>query len=392
MPLDKIKECLRAGDVTILVAYHRLNRTDKTQLALESCLNLLENVHFILVSNKKMMKSPSLNIKYLPESKKHRRIDASLEYDGRSMNSPKYYKIPFKFRQSDDGSMSRISVRNKRHSYEVFRLIISCTILIRLLMCVTVIFISLNFSVKYIRPAIQIYALARPALSAQILIKSLGSLVYVFCGIEVALLGVQLVSLLTFISKQYAFYGISITVDFVFLFLFLLSYLPLIAIGLNSSDVSATLIAEIGTLLNDDDPKKFMHMINDVQVTMECCGFVGNYKEWMQNKTFYYYDPIKDESKTMLGDQAQDIWKSQNYEEEMNSTTLFCCSNIKKHCSEKRMRQQSCLNKLSISIAWLMELIGTVLALKFMLSVLQEVIFTYIAVDITTISTTKHRQ
>uniref|UniRef100_A0A2K6VVV3 Tetraspanin n=1 Tax=Onchocerca volvulus TaxID=6282 RepID=A0A2K6VVV3_ONCVO len=107
-----------------------------------------------------------------------------------------------------------------------------------------------------------------------------------------------------------------------------------VAIGLNSFEVSSTLIAGIGTLLKDN-PQKFMHTVNDIQTTMQCCGFAGNYKEWMQNRTIYYYDPIEDESKLMLDNQAQNIWKPQNDEEKMNSAPLSCCSNIKKHCSEK---------------------------------------------------------
>ncbi|VDN95686.1 unnamed protein product [Brugia pahangi] len=140
-----------------------------------------------------------------------------------------------------------------------------------------------------------------------------------------------------------------------------------VAIGLNSSEVSSTLIAGIGTLLKDDDLQKFMHTIDDIQRRMQCCGFAGNHTEWMQKKIIHYYDPVKmiverttlkldrrslnhvlkllqvsticklqieDELKIML-DQG-DIWKSQNDEEKMNSAPLSCCSNTKRHCSKEK--------------------------------------------------------
>ncbi|VDM10766.1 unnamed protein product [Wuchereria bancrofti] len=80
-----------------------------------------------------------------------------------------------------------------------------------------------------------------------------------------------------------------------------------IAIGLNSSEVSSTLIAGIATLLKgDDDPQKFMHTVDDIQRSMQCCGFAGNHTEWMQKRIIHYYDPIEDELKIML-DQARNI-------------------------------------------------------------------------------------
>ncbi|EJW83050.1 hypothetical protein WUBG_06038, partial [Wuchereria bancrofti] len=79
------------------------------------------------------------------------------------------------------------------------------------------------------------------------------------------------------------------------------------AIGLNSSEVSSTLIAGIATLLKgDDDPQKFMHTVDDIQRSMQCCGFAGNHTEWMQKRIIHYYDPIEDELKIML-DQARNI-------------------------------------------------------------------------------------
>lgn len=50
------------------------------------------------------------------------------------------------------------------------------------------------------------------------------------------------------------------------------------------------------------------------------------------------------------------------------------------------MHQQGCLDKLSTSIDWLMNSFGIALAVKVMLSVLQEAIFTYIAIDTTIIN------
>lgn len=52
-----------------------------------------------------------------------------------------------------------------------------------------------------------------------------------------------------------------------------------------------------------------------------------------------------------------------------------------------RVHRQSCFNRLSESITWLMHSVGTALAVKLMLSVLQEVLFTYVTIDGTTTST-----
>ncbi|VIP00092.1 Uncharacterized protein BM_BM7967 [Brugia malayi] len=314
------------------------------------------------------MKIPSLNIKCLPEPKTND-------------HSQEHYEIPFKFCRSEEDLSLRKSFRNGKCPSKLFRFTIFFTITCRILTCIAVILISLNFAINYVQPANQIYTVAEPTISAQILIKCLGSFTYVFCGMEIILISVQLILFLTFIKKEYAFCGVSIAVDFAFSFLFLLFYLLLVAIGLNSSEVSSTLIAGIGTLLKDDDLQKFMHTVDDIQRRMQCCGFAGNHTEWMQKKIIHYYDPIEDELKIML-DQA-DIWKSQNDEEKMNSASLSCCSNTKRNCSKEKMHQQGCFNKLSTNIIWLMDSIGIALVVKLMLSVLQEVIFAYVVIGIT---------
>uniref|UniRef100_A0A915Q3L6 Uncharacterized protein n=1 Tax=Setaria digitata TaxID=48799 RepID=A0A915Q3L6_9BILA len=159
-----------------------------------------------------------------------------------------------------------------------------------------------------------------------------------------------------------------------------------VAVGLNSPEVSSTLIAGTAALLKDD-PQKFMHTVDDVQRTMQCCGFAGNHKEWTLDRTVHYFDPIEDESKVMLDDEAKNIWQPQNEEEKRNSAPLSCCSDNKKRCSKKRMYQQGCFKKLSRGIVWLMDSVGVVLVVKLMLSVLQEVMLTYVAVDSRKIST-----
>ncbi|EFO25816.1 hypothetical protein LOAG_02668 [Loa loa] len=109
-----------------------------------------------------------------------------------------------------------------------------------------------------------------------------------------------------------------------------------VTIGSNSSR-SSTLIDVVGTILKDD-PKNFMYTVDDVQGTMQCCDFTTNSTEWMQNRTIHYYDSIENELKAMVDDQAENIWKTQNDEEKMNSASLSCCWNIKKHCPKERKR------------------------------------------------------
>lgn len=57
------------------------------------------------------------------------------------------------------------------------------------------------------------------------LMKSLGFFPCVLFGMEGILLAVQVVSLLTFMKKEYTLYGISIAMDFALLFLVMLFYL-----------------------------------------------------------------------------------------------------------------------------------------------------------------------
>lgn len=63
--------------------------------------------------------------------------------------------------------------------------------------------------------------------------------------------------------------------------------------------MSSTLIAGAGTLLKND-PQKFMHTVDDVQRTMQCCGFAGNYTEWLRNRTIHYYDPVRNDCKKQV--------------------------------------------------------------------------------------------
>uniref|UniRef100_A0A0R3RZH6 Tetraspanin n=1 Tax=Elaeophora elaphi TaxID=1147741 RepID=A0A0R3RZH6_9BILA len=301
----------------------------------------------------------------------------------RSEHLKKRYEIPFKFHRNEKSSLPKALVRNRRSPYKVFRLIMPFTTALRLLICIAVLIVSLNFTFKYVQPLNRFYATAKPTFSAQILIKCLGLFTYAFCGLEAIQLAVQFVSFIAFMKQEYAFYGISIAVDFALLFLVLLFYLLLTAIGFNSSEVSSSLIGGgTGTLLKYD-PQKLIQTVDEIQRIMHCCDFVGSYTEWIQNKTIYYYDALEDMLKVMLDDKRKNILKPQNDEAMMNFSTLFCCSESQKHCSKERTYQQSCRKKLSVSIAWLMNSIGIALTIKLLLSVLQEAIFTYFVIDIT---------
>lgn len=59
------------------------------------------------------------------------------------------------------------------------------------------------------------------------LMKGLGIITYLFCGTETVIIALQLILLLTFVRKELLLFGISISVDFASLFLFLLSYMLL---------------------------------------------------------------------------------------------------------------------------------------------------------------------
>ncbi|VDN04271.1 unnamed protein product [Thelazia callipaeda] len=159
-----------------------------------------------------------------------------------------------------------------------------------------------------------------------------------------------------------------------------------ISISLNSFEVSSTLIAGAGTLLINGR-EKFMHTIDEMQSSMQCCGFMGNQSEWVEYKTIYYFDPLEDKIKLMLSDGKQLIWKPRNEEEFKNLAPLSCCPITDKHCPSEKRYQEGCVRKLSTNISFLMDSVSIALAIQLLISVLEEMIFANIIAETSTIST-----
>ncbi|KAL3990319.1 hypothetical protein ACH3XW_31250 [Acanthocheilonema viteae] len=59
-------------------------------------------------------------------------------------------------------------MRNRIRLYRLFRFVIFFTFIICILICIAVMHISFNFTIKYIQPANRIY-IAKPTFSAQII-------------------------------------------------------------------------------------------------------------------------------------------------------------------------------------------------------------------------------
>lgn len=65
-----------------------------------------------------------------------------------------------------------------------------------------------------------------------------------------------------------------------------------VAIALNSSEVSSTIISGLHVFLEKRQLKSFMDAAGIIQRNFHCCGFAGLYDEWQQAKIILYYDPV----------------------------------------------------------------------------------------------------